>query len=47
MFLERYLEGKQVVEIAKELGVSREWCSRNYRKEALRLAATQFISHNG
>ena len=47
VFLKRYLEGKQVLEIAKELGVRREWCSRNYRKEAIRLATMQFISQSG
>ncbi len=30
-------------EIAQELGKSREWVSRAYRKEALALAGTQFI----
>ena len=37
-FLKGYLAGRSVAEIAQELGVSREWCSRNYRWEALRLA---------
>lgn len=40
-FLEQYLEGKLVTEIAAELGVTREWCSRAYRKQALELAAMQ------
>ena len=47
VFLERWLEGKQVSEIAQELRVTRETCSRNYRREGLRLAAMQFISSNG
>ena len=34
VFLERYLAGKSVTEIAQELGVSREWVSRAYGKEA-------------
>ena len=42
-FLEKYLEGKRVAEIAKELGVSREYCSRTYRKEAFALASEQFL----
>ena len=42
-FLQGYLAGKSVADIAKELGVSREWCSRNYRREALRLARMQFV----
>jgi len=37
-FLEQYLEGKPITEIAADLGVSREWCSRAYRKQALNLA---------
>lgn len=40
-FLEQYVAGKNVTEIAAELGVSREWCSRSYRKQALELAAMQ------
>lgn len=44
-FLRRYLEGKKVVEIAEELGISREWCSTKYKKEALRLAVAQFIAN--
>lgn len=40
-FLERYLGGKGVSEIAVELGVSREWCSRGYRTQAFELAAMQ------
>jgi DNA-directed RNA polymerase specialized sigma24 family protein len=43
LFLVRYLEGKKVAEIAEELGVSREWCSKAYRREALRLAGMQFV----
>ena len=42
-FLEGYLAGKSVADVAKELGVSREWCSRNYRREALRLAGMHFV----
>ena len=42
-FLEMYLDGKSVTEIAHELGKSREWVSRAYRKEALTLTGTQFI----
>ena len=42
-FLRGYLAGKSVAEIAQELGVSREWCSRNYRREALRLAGMHFV----
>ena len=43
VFLERYLEGKPVTEIARELGVSREWVSRAYRREALALCGRQFV----
>jgi DNA-directed RNA polymerase specialized sigma24 family protein len=43
LFLERYLDGKTVTEIARELGVSREWCSRAFRKEAFTLAGAQFM----
>jgi hypothetical protein len=42
-FLKGYLAGTKVSEIAKELGVTREWCSRGYRKEAFRLAGMQFV----
>jgi DNA-directed RNA polymerase specialized sigma24 family protein len=42
-FLKGYLAGRSVSEIAQELGVSREWCSRNYRREALKLAGMQFV----
>ncbi len=42
-FLEGYLAGKTVTEIARELEVSREWVSRSYRREALRLAVAQFV----
>lgn len=42
-FLESYLEGKSVAQIARELGVTRSWCSRSYRKDALQLAGTQFV----
>lgn len=40
-FLEQYLAGKRVSEIAADLGVTREWCSRAYRRQALELAAMQ------
>ena len=43
VFLERHLQGARVSDIAKELGVTREWCSRSYRKDAIRLAAMQTI----
>lgn len=43
VFLERYLEGKNLTEIARELGVSREWVARSYRREAFRLAGMQFV----
>jgi hypothetical protein len=43
-FLERHLEGKNVSEIARELGVSREWVNRGYRREAFRLAGMQFVT---
>jgi hypothetical protein len=43
LFLDRYLQGKMVAEIAQEPGVTREWCSRSYRKEAFRLAVMQFL----
>ncbi len=43
LFLERYLEGRTVTEISQELGVTREWVSRAYRKEALALAGKQFV----
>ena len=42
-FLEMYLDGKNVTEIARELGKTREWVSKAYRKEAWTLAGTQFI----
>lgn len=42
-FLKGYLVGTSVAEIAQELGVSREWCSRNYRREALKLAGMHFV----
>lgn len=42
VFLRSYVAGKRVAEIAEELGVSREWCSRAYRKRALGLAGRQF-----
>ena len=42
-FLKGYLAGRSVAEIAQEFGVSREWCSRNYRREALRLAGMHFV----
>lgn len=43
VFLERYIEGKRIQDIAEELGVSREWCSRSYKKQALELAVMQFV----
>ena len=43
VFLQGYLEAKPITQIAQELGVTREWCSRNYRKEALRLGGMQFV----
>jgi DNA-directed RNA polymerase specialized sigma24 family protein len=43
VFLERHLEGRNLTEIARELGVSREWVSRSYRREAFRLAGMQFV----
>ena len=44
VFLKGYFsEGKRVSEIAKEVGVTREWCSRSYRTKAFRLASIQFI----
>lgn len=43
IFLERHLEGKNVTEIAKEIGVSRNWVNKSYRPEAFRLAAMQFV----
>ncbi len=42
-FLEEYLKGKSVAQIARELGVTRSWCSRAYRKEAFELAGAQFV----
>ena len=42
-FLKGYVAGRSVAEIAQELGVSREWCSRNYRREALRLAGMHLV----
>ncbi|MFW6174755.1 MAG: helix-turn-helix domain-containing protein, partial [Chloroflexota bacterium] len=42
-FLERYMEGKTVSEIARDLGVSREWCSRTFRRQALEMASMQFV----
>ena len=41
-FLSGYFVGRSAAEIAWELGVSREWCSRNYRREALTLTGMQF-----
>ncbi len=43
VFLEGYLRGKSVTELAQELDVTREWASRRFRKEAIGLASTQFI----
>ena len=43
VFLEGYLRGKSITELAQELDVSREWASRRYRKEAIGLASAQFI----
>ncbi|MDA0735204.1 MAG: hypothetical protein O2860_11595 [Chloroflexi bacterium] len=43
IFLERHLEGKNVTEIAKEIGVSRNWVNKSYRPEAFRLTAMQFV----
>ena len=43
VFLQRYVDGRRVTEIADELGVSREWCSRAYRKRALSLAGRHFM----
>ena len=43
VFLTGYLAGKSVAEISQELGVTREWCSRNYRREALKLAGMQLV----
>lgn len=42
-FLERYLKGACISEIAEEFGVSREWCSNAPRKQALELAGLQFV----
>ena len=42
VFLESHLQGKKVDEIAQELGVSREWCSRAYRGEALTWQRSSF-----
>ena len=42
-FIERYLEGCRVSEIANELGISREHCSRTYRTKAFGLASEQFL----
>ena len=47
LFLERYVEGKRITEIASEIGVSREWCSRAYRRQALELAALQCFRLTG
>lgn len=47
VFLERCLEGARISEIAEELGVSREWCSKAYRKQALAQAGMQFIRLTG
>ena len=44
-FLTGYLAGRSVAEIAQEIGVSREWCSRNFRREALRQAGVQFVRY--
>jgi hypothetical protein len=42
-FLRGYLAGKSVTETAGELRVTREWCSRNSRRDALRLAGMHFV----
>ncbi len=44
LFLRKYLEGKKITWISREMGVSREWCSRHYRKEAIKLATTHFLT---
>jgi hypothetical protein len=43
VFLERHLEGKNLSEIAREIGVTREWVNRGYRREGFRLAGMQFV----
>ena len=43
VFLVRYLEGKNNVQIAEELGVSREWVGRRFRRQGLALAGNQLI----
>jgi DNA-directed RNA polymerase specialized sigma24 family protein len=42
-FLKSYLAGRRVFEIADEMGISREQCSRRYRKESFNLAGAQFM----
>ena len=34
---------KKVAWNSRELGVSREWCSKSYRREAIRLATIHFL----
>lgn len=46
-FLERYVEGRSVAEIAEELGVSREWCSRSYRRRGIEIASMQAVRFLG
>ena len=41
-YLQGHVKGAATPEIAEELGVTREWCSRSYAMEALRLVALQF-----
>ena len=43
LFLQGWLKGKRVSEIARDLGVSREHCSREFRKEAFQLVSEQFL----
>ena len=42
-FLKGYLAGRSIAEITQELEVTREWCSRNHRREALGLLGMQFV----
>jgi hypothetical protein len=44
LFLKKYIEGKKITWISREVGVSREWCTKSYRKEAIKVAAFHFLT---
>ena len=43
MFLARWVEVWAVTDIAQELEVRRETCSRSYRKKSLSFATIEFV----